>query len=157
MQNVILVQDDKLVTTSKIVAEVFGKTHKDVLRAIDNLDCSDKFRQRNFAPSSYKSQQNKTLKCMNMNKDGFCFLAMGFTGRKAGEWKEAYIEAFNKMAESTIAISDEYDRLDSQNKKITAAGKEWAAFGHEVNRMKKKHIKECEKLLDHVQFKLDFN
>jgi hypothetical protein len=32
-----------------------------------------------------------------MNRDGFSLLVMGFTGKKALEWKLKYIEAFNKM------------------------------------------------------------
>ena len=32
-----------------------------------------------------------------MNRDGFTLLAMGFTGKKALQFKLAYIEAFNKM------------------------------------------------------------
>ena len=32
-----------------------------------------------------------------MNRDGFSILAMGFTGKKAMEWKWAYIKPFNQM------------------------------------------------------------
>ena len=32
-----------------------------------------------------------------INRDGFVFLVMGFTGKKANEWKWKYIEAFNQM------------------------------------------------------------
>ena len=32
-----------------------------------------------------------------MNRDGFTFLAMGFTGKKADAWKWKYIDAFNTM------------------------------------------------------------
>ena len=32
-------------------------------------------------------------------RDGFVFLAMGFTGKIAAKFKEAYIEAFNEMEE----------------------------------------------------------
>lgn len=32
-----------------------------------------------------------------MNRDGFSLLVMGFTGKKALEWKLKYIEAFNQM------------------------------------------------------------
>lgn len=39
------------ITTSLIVAEVFGKEHKHVLRDIDSLSCSDSFRQSNFGLS----------------------------------------------------------------------------------------------------------
>ena len=36
-------------TTSYAVAEAFQKRHSDVLRAIKNMKCSQKFRERNFA------------------------------------------------------------------------------------------------------------
>lgn len=32
-----------------------------------------------------------------MTRDGFTFLAMGFTGERAAQFKEAYISAFNEM------------------------------------------------------------
>lgn len=41
----------KPTTTSLDVAKHFGKQHKDVLRAIRNLDCSTEFHERNFAPT----------------------------------------------------------------------------------------------------------
>ena len=65
----------EVLTTSKIIAEVFGKTHKHVNESIKNLDCSDNFRQSNFRPSTYTSQQNKTLKCYEITRDGFAFLS----------------------------------------------------------------------------------
>lgn len=34
-----------------------------------------------------------------LTRDGFTFLAMGFTGRVAAQFKEAYINAFNEMEE----------------------------------------------------------
>lgn len=79
------------------VAEMFGKQHKSVLRAIANLDCSEEFGRLNFAPSSYVNDQNKKQPCYCMTRDGFTFLAMGFTGKKAAQFKEAYIKRFNDM------------------------------------------------------------
>lgn len=85
------------VTTSYLVAEKFEKRHADVLRSIDNLECSDNFRQRNFA--FVENQQVGAIKTRNciMTKDGFSFLVMGFTGARAAQFKEDFIEAFNKM------------------------------------------------------------
>ena len=37
------------ITTSLIVAQVFGKRNSDVLRDVRNLNCSNEFRERNFA------------------------------------------------------------------------------------------------------------
>lgn len=94
---VTLGKDGRITVSSKDVAEKFGKSHRNVKRDIDNLDCSDNFRALNFEQSSYMSLQNKKLECVNMTRDGFVFLAMGFTGREAAKWKEAYINAFNEM------------------------------------------------------------
>jgi anti-repressor protein len=83
------------VTTSLKVAEEFEKEHKNVLRDIENLDCSQEFRQLNFALSSYHSVQNKKLPMYIMTEDGFYFLVMGYSGSKAGKFKEKFITAFN--------------------------------------------------------------
>lgn len=96
------------VTNSLIVAEIFGKEHNKVCRDIDNLNCSDKFRAANFGVSSYTTSQNKKLPMYVMTKDGFSFLVMGYTGEKAGQFKESFIEAFNhmeqKLRQATPAI-----------------------------------------------------
>lgn len=94
---VTLGKDGRITVSSKDIAEKFNKNHRDVLRAISNIECSDEFGERNFARSSYTSLQNKKLDCVNMTRDGFAFLAMGFTGKQAAKWKEAYINAFNEM------------------------------------------------------------
>lgn len=89
------------VTTSLLVAEKFGRRHADVLRAIDNLNCSEDFFKRNFAFAENQGIGAMKERVCYMNKDGFTFLAMGFTGEKAGKFKEDYINAFNQM-EQTI-------------------------------------------------------
>lgn len=85
------------ITTSLLVAEKFGKRHADVLRAIDKLECSPDFRQRNFASAEYVDDQGKPRPMFNITRDGFSLLAMGFTGREAMQWKERYIAAFSTM------------------------------------------------------------
>ncbi|MCE2603839.1 Rha family transcriptional regulator, partial [Pseudomonas aeruginosa] len=70
------------ITDSQKVAETFKKEHKNVLRDIENLDCSDEFRALNFELSSYKSKQNKKMPEYIMTKDGFTFLVMGYRGKK---------------------------------------------------------------------------
>lgn len=89
--------EEKLITTSRKIAETFEKRHSDVIRDIETMKCSEKFRERNFALSSYKSEQNKTLKEYIITEDGFSMLCMGYTGEKAMEFKERYIDAFNAM------------------------------------------------------------
>lgn len=86
-----------LKTTSLNIAEVFGKGHKDVLRAIERLDCSEEFSRRNFAPSDYLDERGKTQPMYELTKNGTAFLVMGFTGRQAARFKEAYIAEFDRL------------------------------------------------------------
>lgn len=99
-QEMISVSDHQLITTSLIVANVFGKRHSHILEKIRTLDCSSEFRSANFSAHPYTNPQNgETYQQFEMTKDGFMFLVMGFTGKKAAGIKEAYINAFNWMAD----------------------------------------------------------
>ncbi|WP_426698102.1 Rha family transcriptional regulator [Aeromonas hydrophila] len=104
---IISLQQGQPVTTSLKVAELFGKRHDDVLKKIRNLECSAEFNLRNFAEVSYEVVQpnggKANYKAYEMTKDGFIFVVMGFTGAKAAATKEAYINAFNWMAEQLAA------------------------------------------------------
>ena len=91
------VRKDRAVTTSRKVAEMFHKRHDSVLRDIRGLDCSDDFRLHNFAESYYMNEQNHRQPMYYLTKDGFTFLVMGYKGKKAAEFKEKYIHAFNVM------------------------------------------------------------
>lgn len=82
---------------SRDVAAAFGKQHKNVLQSLNNLECSAEFRRLNFQPFKNKDLTGETTAYVLMTKDGFSFLAMGFTGQKAAGFKEAYIRRFNAM------------------------------------------------------------
>jgi len=82
--------------SSRQVAETFGKEHRNVLRDIQTLGCSEEFSRLNFERTS------ETIAMPNggvrsdpiylMTKDGFTLLAMGYRGKKAMRFKEAYIK-----------------------------------------------------------------
>lgn len=101
VNGLVTVENNQAVTTSLKVAEVFGKPHHNVLRDIRNLECSSDFQEINFEFSFYirKLPHNATKKepMYYITRDGFTFLAMGFTGKVAAQFKEAYINAFNEM------------------------------------------------------------
>ena len=91
-------ENDLPMTTSLKVAEVFNRRHDVVLKSIQDLECSGNFRDHNFKVSKYSPENQKRQYLMyHITRDGFTFLAMGFTGKKASKFKEAYIAAFNKM------------------------------------------------------------
>lgn len=71
--DLIEVREGKAVTSSLVVAEYFGKAHKDVLRAIKSLDCSELFNQRNFAPVEYVDKKGEKRPMYYLTRDGFTF------------------------------------------------------------------------------------
>lgn len=96
-------------TTSRAVAERFGKLHKNVLKAIENLlaDMPDaEFARLNFELSSYVDSTGRTLPEYRLTHDGFALLAMGFTGSDALAWKVAFLQAFNEMEAELQRLQD---------------------------------------------------
>jgi len=97
MNELVIMKDKQAVTSSLQVADTFEKNHRDVLRAIVNLEIgSAKLRSQMFAEGTY-TNRGKEYPMYYMNRDGFTLLAMGFTGDKALQFKLQYIKAFNEM------------------------------------------------------------
>lgn len=96
--------EEKVVTTSRNIAQGFNKRHSDVLRDIENLGCSKEFTERNFALTSYKDTSGKFNKEYIVSEDGFAILCMGYTGDRAMEFKERYIAEFNAMRDELKRI-----------------------------------------------------
>lgn len=97
MKNLVQIIDGKAVTTSRQVAEVFEKQHKHVLRSIRELESPKEFNESNFGLVEYEDPKGEKRPEYLITRDGFTLLAMGFTGKKAMEFKIAYINAFNAM------------------------------------------------------------
>lgn len=101
----VTIENGRAVTTSLAVATYFKKAHKHVLEKIDNLDCSPEFTSANFSADvqtiGIGNGAKRGSKIYKITKDGFVFLVMGFTGKKAAAFKEAYIAEFNRM-EATL-------------------------------------------------------
>lgn len=141
----VVMENNYAVTTSLIVAEVFGKNHRDVLEKIRKLDDEVRSAENSaqpkiglsattdfevstenlFTQTSYIDTSGKSNKMYNLTRDGFTLLAMGFTGAKALQWKLKYIEAFNKMETSLKKISKQAklnieDRIEKLKFEITA-------------------------------------
>ena len=97
----------KIVTSSQAVAYYFEKDHGKVLRSIRSLlsfqETSESMTKNGYTPKwfyeyQYTNEKNhQTYPAFLMTRDGFTLLAMGFTGKKALEWKIRYIQAFNEM------------------------------------------------------------
>ena len=102
MNDLVIMHDRQAVTTSLILAEAFNKQHKNVIQAIEakiNTAENSALLKNMFVEDSYIASNGKQNKMYYLNRDGFTFIAMGFTGRKADEFKLKYIDAFNRMEE----------------------------------------------------------
>lgn len=108
----LLNQDGKVVVSSRVVAQDFGKRHADVIRAIEEYLTNAEVRSLNyFIVSSYIDPKGESRKEYLMTRDGFSLLVMGFKGKEALQWKLKYIEAFNKMEQllsQSVSKQDSY-------------------------------------------------
>lgn len=97
MEELVYLKNDEAVCSSLQVAEKFGKRHDNVMQSIRGLLKNEETHEM-FKKSSYIEEQNNQRYLMYlMNRDGFSLLVMGFTGKKALDWKLQYIKAFNQM------------------------------------------------------------
>lgn len=134
---ILTIKAGRVVANSRDVAGAFGKRHDNILRDIDKLDCSREFASLNFeeCTSPHPTVPGRIDRSFNLTRDGFVFLVMGFTGREAARFKEAYITAFNRMEEELrqmgLAIDHDGDdvtawglplrKVDSASRLIGAA------------------------------------
>lgn len=98
---IVMLTGEQVMTDSRKVAKEFGKPHRSVLRAYRNLQCSKEFTLHNFVQCLEINNlaNGKPEPVIQMTKDGFMFLVMGFSGQKAARVKESFIAAFNEMGE----------------------------------------------------------
>lgn len=127
-QHLVMVSNDQVVTTSLQVAEYFDKRHADVLRQINNLITLNAKLRLGYESVTYEDSNGKKQPMYLMNRDGFTLLAMGFTGKKAMQFKIAYINAFNEMEdilrsgqENRYALSVLKSELAKVNKNLRRA------------------------------------
>ena len=100
----ITLKHDVLMASSLQVAKHFNKQHNNVLRDIRELisKAPVEWASANFEPTEESvvvsaSGGIRKDPTFMMTRNGFTMLAMGFTGKKAFEWKLKYLTAFNEM------------------------------------------------------------
>lgn len=96
-------ENGQVVVSSRVVALKFNKEHNKVVRAIENKIESltrQNWKVENLFIQSEFTHNGNAYKEYLLTRDGFTFIAMGFTGSEADSWKLKYIEAFNKMEQA---------------------------------------------------------
>ena len=161
--DLVTINNGQAVTTSMKIAEYFGKKHQHVMEKIRTLlaELPSEWGVSNFRQSSYFNVQGKEQPCYEMTKDGFTLLAMGFTGKKAIEFKLNYINAFNTMIEiiqnQGISLQQQFLIADKEFKTATEIA---SNAGYTLNYVGKK-VKPVKKrirdnLLEKLQIALPF-
>lgn len=101
ISNAFKVIEGRPVTSSRIVADYFGKIHKNVMRDIAALiEKMPALRGLNFELTEEEQKigaATRKAPFYYMDRKGFCILAMGFTGAKALEFKCAFYDEFERM------------------------------------------------------------
>lgn len=128
MNELVIMRNQDAVTTSLIVAEVFGKRHDHVLQDIKNL-IPEITGVKMFDESTYKNSRGREYPMYYMNRDGFTLLVMGYTGKEALRFKLDFIKQYNRM-EEYIRRNDTIINIGTQKEeefKLTMLGVEIAA------------------------------
>lgn len=155
MNNLVQISDNQVVTTSILVSAVFGKEHKNILSRIRNEDIPADFNRLNFKPVTYLDKKGEVRPMYEITRDGFTLLAMGFTGKKAMQFKIKYIAAFNEMeaklkdlSNKPVTVSEHTRSLPSGKKEIVLSEKARSEIGGIVKAVLQAEIRERENIRD---------
>ncbi|MBR0288959.1 MAG: Rha family transcriptional regulator [Selenomonadaceae bacterium] len=108
-------ENNQALTSSRIVADKFDKQHQHVMRdirsIIEQAEDASKIGPM-FHEATYEDKYGRQKPMYLMNRDGFSLLAMGFTGKKALQFKLKFIDEFNRMEAKlkSLAIAGRDDR-----------------------------------------------
>ena len=98
------VNDDKVIITSKMVAELFGKRHDHVLRDIRQLIESDEIGLPKIGESDYSDSRGKQQPMYILDRDSCMVLCMGFNGKEAIKFRIGLVKTFNAMEIELIRL-----------------------------------------------------
>ena len=136
------VDGEKATVSSRIVADVFGKRHDNVLAKIDKIieNAEDrKFTELNFKGSKYKDKSGKSNREYLLAKDGVVLLAMGYNKKKFINLKVEYIKQFNQMEK--LIKEREFARIEykpmtdaiKERKELEGKTPKWYHFSNEAD------------------------
>jgi len=92
------------------IAKIFGKTHKNILRLVKNLEISllkiEPSISKYFKDTSYTNSRGKTYPRYELTRKGFDLVVLSLTGEKALQYKVWFIDEFHNK-ETTIKSNKE--------------------------------------------------
>ena len=156
----IIIENKRPVVSSRDVARVFEKEHFNVIRDIKNLECDEEFNAINFEAVDYTDAKGEKRPMYEMTKNGFSFIAMGFTGKQAAQFKESYINAFDEM--SSFINSQNLTLIAQFNKAFleferasdiaSQAGRNLSLYGRKIKPLAAEKVAELERQIQPLLF-----
>ncbi|MCD4651272.1 MAG: Rha family transcriptional regulator [Candidatus Cloacimonetes bacterium] len=113
LQELVKVKQGWAFCSSQMVAEKFGKRHRDMIVKIEKLisdfdEINKPKRERTFTPLNFQLSEGKhrgqKYKIYLMDRRSFSLLVMRFTGKKALEWQAKFNDAFYQMERRILAF-----------------------------------------------------
>lgn len=101
MNQLVFIENQKVVTDSLTIAEMFGKDHKNVLRDINTQInyAGIEFAQLNFEPGSYLDKNNQSRPKFNLTEEAFTLVVFSYNTKEAVQTKIKFIQEFKRMRE----------------------------------------------------------
>jgi len=90
---------------SRMIAEKFGKDHKNVLQKIDKLKAECLEIEHDFKEKT-RVYRGQNLRYYELNKHAFSLVSMSFTGKKALVWRRLFNNAFYLMEQELLRQKD---------------------------------------------------
>lgn len=131
--------DGQLVTESRLVAEMVGKEHSNLMRDIRGyasiLENSNLSSQKFFIPATYKIDgNNKTYDCFLLTRKGCDMVANKMTGEKGVLFTAAYVTRFEEMEQD---LNKPKSQLEIMQMQIAQMVKQEKRLNDQDNRIEK--------------------
>lgn len=145
-----IVDGDRM--TSLQIAEITGRRHTDVMRAIRNMEPAwEKVSERKFALAEYQDEQGKPRPCYSLNKEECLYIATKFNDEARAKlikrWKEleerhqkpSVPQNYLETLESLVKAEKEKQQLALENKQkdetIITISKANVELGNKITEM----------------------
>lgn len=119
MNSLVFVENNRVVTDSLTVAEVFGKDHDKVMRDINNQieklneAGEQEFIIANFGDVEYKDSRNRTQNKYLLTQEAFAIVTMAYTTVEAMKFKVNFIHQFNTMRQQLSMLKMDSYMIDN--------------------------------------------
>lgn len=121
IKDIIHIADGVPTTTSLLIAERYGKEHRHVLRAIDEiikLNDDKEFITSHIKELVVEDRYRRPQRIYTLTEEGYFIVAAGFTGAEAINLRTRFTKAFIRMRDILQDAIREQARMDGKNEGI---------------------------------------